>query len=341
MKIKFTKFYKTSVLLFFAALALVFTITQVQASEITMIVSNDTNNKGLKGQTFDFLVEEVRKRLGDRIDVQMFHAGTLFDQQSQIQGLQLGEAHIISPTTGIYSSVTPKVGALNLPFMLSDPEKINVAVKDPIVRGSFMPEMNSKNIEIVAVWMNGPRVFGYKGDKPILLPEEAKGVKIRVQSAPIFVKTWTIVGANAVGVSWSEVPTALQQGVIDAAEPTPNAWRGSGNYQMIDHLTMTNHQYSFYLVGANKQWWDGLPADVKTEVQAALDAATDWNIKKAMSINEEATKFIAESGVKIHQLNDEQRAAWAKAMKPVWDELGNKLVGEEVIARMKEIAGVK
>ncbi len=270
----------------------------------------------------------------------MHHSGTLFDQQSQIQGLQLGGTHIISPTAGIYSTVEPKVAALQLPFMLNTPEKIQAAVADPVIRDAIMPGLNNQNIEIVAVWMNGPRDLGYKGQDPILLPQDAEGLKVRVQSAPIFVKTWEAVGANPVGINWSEAPTALQQGVIDAGEVTPNSWRGSSTYQFVDHITMTDHQYSFYLVGANKQWWDSMPDDVKSEVQAALADATTWNMAKNTEINGSAAEYIAGEGVGVHYLNDEQRAAWAEAMKPVWDELGTELVGEEVMVRLKEIAGV-
>lgn len=313
----------------------------VAAAPVKMIMSNDNNNKGLKGQTFDFLVAELDRRLGDKIDVEMYHSGTLFDQQSQIQGLQLGGTHVISPTAGIYSAVTPKVAALQLPFMLDTPAKIQAAVADPVVRDAIFPELNARNIEIIAVWMNGPRDLGYRGQDPILLPTDAEGLKVRVQSAPVFVKTWETIGANPVGINWSEAPTALQQGVIDAGEVTPNSWRGSSTYQFVDHITKTDHQYSFYLVGANKMWWDGLPADAKTEIEAALEAATAWNMENAISINDDAMDYIAGEGVQVHALNDEQRAAWAAAMKPVWDELGTGLVGEEVMVRLKDIAGVK
>ena len=322
------------------ALAMVLSAS-VASAQVKMIMSNDNNNKGLKGQTFDFLVGELEQRLGDKIDVEMHHGGTLFDQQSQIQGLQLGSVHVISPTAGIYSAATPKVAALQLPFMLNTPEKIQTAVADPVVREAIMPDLNGQNIEIIAVWMNGPRDLGYKGQDPILLPGDAEGLKVRVQSAPIFVNTWEAVNANPVGINWSEAPTALQQGVIDAGEVTPNSWRGSSTYQFVDHITMTDHQYSFYLVGANKQWWDEMPDDVKTEVQAALDAATAWNMENAITINDDAMKFIEGEGVGVHYLTDEQRAVWVEAMKPVWAELGDGLVGEEVMARLKEIADVE
>jgi C4-dicarboxylate-binding protein DctP len=144
-----------------------------------------------------------------------------------------------------------------------------------------------------------------------------------------------------VGINWSEAPTALQQGVIDAAEVTPNSWRASSTYQFIDQITLTDHQYSFYLVGANKQWWDDMPEDVRSGFEAALQAATHWNVAEALKINQGDLEFIASTGKKVNKLDDAQRAGWAAAMSPVWKELGTVLVGEDVMTRLKQIAGVK
>jgi len=230
------------------------------------------------------------------------------------------------------------MGALLLPFLLSTPEAIDAAMKDKLVQSIFMPDLTSKNIVPIAVWMNGPRNFGHKGREAALTPDKWKGMKIRVQPAPIFVKTMQAIGANVIGMSWSEVPTALQQGVIDAAEPTPNAWKGAGIYKLVDHIILNKYVTSFYIVGANKQWWDGMPADVKTGVQAALDATTKWNWANADKINEGANDFMRNAGTNIHTLTAAQKKLWQDAVKPVWKELGEDLVGAKVMNRLKEIS---
>jgi C4-dicarboxylate-binding protein DctP len=303
-----------------------------------IILSNDTQQKSLKGQTFEVLKQELEKRLGNKVSVRLHQSGTLFDQKTQIQGLQLGSAHIISPTAGIYSPVAPKIGVLLLPFLLSSPQAIDAAMKDPVVRKAFVPDLEAKNITPVAVWMNGPRDFGHKGREPALTPDQWKGKKIRVQSAPVFIKTMEAIGANVIAMSWSEVPSALQQGVIDAAEPTPNAWRAAGIYKVVDHIILNDYVYSFYVVGANKQWWQGLSADVRKGVEEALDAASKWNWENADKMNAAALKTIEASNTKVHRLNDAQKKAWQKAVAPVWKTLGDDVVGPEVMARLKKIA---
>jgi C4-dicarboxylate-binding protein DctP len=308
------------------------------ASALDVIISNDNNGVGVKGKTFDLLAEEIKKRLPDA-DIEVHHSGALFDQKTQIQGLQLGSAHIISPTSGIYAPHAPGVSALTLPFLLSSPEQIVEAMNDEVVRSAFVPDLEKKNIVPVAVWMNGPRELSYKGSKPILTPADMAGVKIRVQSVPSDIAAMKAAGANAVAMSWSEVPTSLQQGVIDAVEPTPNALAGAGLIEIIDQVTKFGYQYSFYIVGVNKQWWDGMSDDERTAVQEALEVATAWNFENAAAENIKGYEAVVAAGKTVNDLTEDQRAQWVEAMKPVWEEFGTDVVGEEVMDRLQEIAG--
>lgn len=320
--------------------AAAFAFVAPAAAQTNVVMSNDNNALGVKGQTFELLKKEIEKRLGSDVSVDLSHSGTLFDQTTQIQGLQLGSVDIIAPTSGIFAPVAPAVNALALPFIFSSPEQIDEALKDPVVRGAFVPKLEAKNIEPIAIWINGPRDFSYRGSKPILTPEDMKGVKIRVQSVPADIDTMKQFGANVVSMSWSEVPTAMQQGIIDAVEPTPNALVGAGLQETIDQMTAIGYEYSFYIVAANKQWWDGLSDDVRSKVQEALDVATKWNWENTAKENEAAYEKVKSLGKKVNEITPDQRKAWQKAVQPVWAKYGTDLVGADVMKRMKEIGQV-
>lgn len=320
-----------------AATGLALSAATAQA-QVKIVLSNDNNAVGVKGQTFELLKKEIEKNLGDKVKVELHHSGTMFDQKTQIQGLQLGSVNIIAPTQGIYAPLTPKINVLALPFLLASPKAVEAAIQDPLVRQAVLDELEKKSITPIAIWINGPRDFSYRGQKPILLPTDMKGVKIRVQSVPADIKTMKVLGANVSSMSWSEVPTALQQGVIDAVEPTPNALVGAGLHEMIDQVSAINYQYSFYIVSANKRWWDGLPADVRAGLQEALKVSTAWNWENTRKENEEAYEKITKLGKKIHTVTADQRAQWAAAVAPVWKEFGEDIVGSDVMKRLKEIA---
>ena len=186
-----------------------------------IVLSNDTSALNLKGQTFEVLQKELQARLGDDTTVELHHSGALLDQKTQIQGLQLGSATFVAPTSGIYSPLANGLNALTLPFLLTSSDMVATAWNDPVVREAFVPELRKKNIEPVAIWLSGQRELSYRGSKPILLPEDMNGVKIRVQSVPSDIAAFKAVGANVISMAWGEVASALQQGVIDAVEPTP------------------------------------------------------------------------------------------------------------------------
>ncbi|MGH6915867.1 MAG: TRAP transporter substrate-binding protein, partial [Geminicoccales bacterium] len=152
------------------------------------------------------------------------------------------------------------------------------------------------------------------------------------------VETMKAFGANPIAMSWSEAPTALQQGVIDAIEPTPNAWVASKIYELVDNITVTDYCFDFYVVGSNKQWWEGLPADVRKGIQGALDAATEWNWENAKKINQKSNETIEAAGVGITELTEEQKKPWIEAVQPIWKRFGEELVGPKAMARLKEIS---
>lgn len=319
------------------ALALALSAGGPAAAQTQIIMSNDTNPPSLKGQTFTYLKGQIEKELGDKVAVELHQSGTLFSQKTQIQGLQLGSAHFISPTAGIYSPLVPETNALLLPFLLDTPEEISAALNDPVVQEEIISKLEAKNIKPVAIWINGPRVIGTRGDREVRVPADMAGVKIRVQAADIFVDSMEAFGANPITMSWGEVPTALQQGVIDAAEPTPNAWVGSKLYELVNQITDNGYVYSFYIVSTNRDWWEGLPDDVRAGLETALDAATEWNWTNGARVNQEAYDKIRESGVKIVEITDEERAQWIEAVRPVWQKLGTELAGERVMNRLEEI----
>lgn len=322
-----------------AALVLVL-FSAVQAQQIRIIANNDIEENSIKGRAFNHFAELVEERLGDRIDVTVHHGGTLYSQTDQISAMQLQAIHFISPTVGVYTGDFPKLNVLVLPYLLQGPEAIQAALDDPQIGGALLSEMEKQNIQPLTAWLNGPRDVGTSG-KPILTLEDLKGVRIRVPPGDNYVKTFEALGANVTSIAWGEVPTALQQGIIDAVEPVPHAWVSSGMYELADQITLTEHIWDFYIVSTNKAWWDGLPSDVREELTDILAEVTQQNWANTLSANAEALDHMREAGATIHELTPEEKARWREAVRPVWDELGVPLVGEDVMRRLEEIGAAR
>ncbi|MBM9593885.1 TRAP transporter substrate-binding protein [Roseitranquillus sediminis] len=308
------------------------TAAQTQATAI-----NDIQQDTVKGRTWDRFVELVEEKLGDGMDIRVSHGEALYDQKTIVQALQLGAVQFISPVVGVYSGTFPKLSVFVLPYLMPSPEAIRAVMDDPELGGALLDEMRAQGIEPLAIWLNGPRDIGRTGSTPILEPGDMQGVKIRVPPGRNYVEAFELLDANVTTMSWGEVPTALRQGVIDAVEPVPHAWLASSMYETAQQITKTEYIWDFYIVATNKPWWDGLDAETRDALSAAMDEATAWNWENTNAENAAALEEMAAAGATIHDLTPEQRGAWAEAMRPLWDDLGRELVGDGPMDRIIEI----
>jgi C4-dicarboxylate-binding protein DctP len=316
--------------------SLVVSGSAVQAQQLRIIANNDIEENSIKGRAFNLFAQLVEERLGDRAQVTVHHGGTLYKQDDQISALQLQALHVIAPTVGVYTGDFPKLNVLVLPYLLRSPEAIQAALDDPDIGQDLLAEMANANLQPLAAWLNGPRAVGTRG-KPILTLEDLRGQRIRVPPGDNYVKTFEALGANVSTIAWGEVPTALQQGIIDAVEPVPHAWVSSGMYELADQITLTDHIWDFYIVSTNKTWWDRLPADVRAELSDIIEEVTLANWSETIAENQAALEHMANNGATIHELSPEEMERWREAVHPVWENLGVPLVGEEVMQRLEDI----
>lgn len=305
---------------------------QVKATAI-----NDIQQNTGKGKSFDLFKKLVEARDPGQIKLTVNHGEALYTQNTQIQALQLGAIQFIAPVVGVYSGTFPKLSVLVLPYLMPTPDAIKAVMDDPQVGGALFDDMRKKGIEPLAIWLNGPRDIGRTGSKPVLVPKDVEGLKIRVPAGRNYVDAFKLLGANVTTMAWGDVPTALRQGVIDAVEPTPSAWYASHMYETATQITRTGYIWDFYIVATNKAWWDGLKPAVRDNFKAAMAEATAWNWKNTGEEIQDALKKMKDAGAHIYDLTPQQRTLWVDAMKPLWNTLGIELVGKDVMARILEI----
>ncbi len=168
-------------------------------------------------------------------------------------------------------------------------------------------------------------------NKPLLMPQDAKGLKFRIQSSDVLQAQFEALGAVPQKLAFAEVYQALQVGTVDGQENTWSNIYSQKFYEAQKHFTESNHGALDYMVVTNTDWWNGLAADIKEGLTKAMAAATKVNNDTANELNEDAKAKIKAAGTsEIHQLTAEQKKAWREAMKPVWakfeDAIGKDLI---------------
>ena len=298
------------------------------------VVANDTP-KGKGALKFKELAE---KYTNGRVKVEVYPNSTLYKDKEELDALNSGSVQMLAPSTAKFRPIgVPEFEALDLPFVFNGQEGYNKVVKGPIGKG-LLKKLEAKGITGLAYWDNGFHMVS--ANKPLLMPADFQGLKIRISGSKIADLYFRKLGALPQILAFSEVYQALQTGVVDGCENTPSNYFTQKFYEVQKHITNSQHAHLQYALITNTKFWNGLPADVRGQLDKAVDESTEYCNSIAKSENVDALEKIKASGkTTLHTLTPEQRAAWVKALKPVYKEAEGR-VGKQIVDDLLKSAGI-
>jgi C4-dicarboxylate-binding protein DctP len=164
-------------------------------------------------------------------------------------------------------------------------------------------------------------------------------MKMRIQSSKVLDAQFRALGANPQVMAFSEVYQALQTGVVDGTENTPSNVYTQKMHEVQSNLTVSRHGYIGYAVIVNKKFWDGLPADVRTQLEGAMKEASKYTNDIAEQENQKALESIKKAGkTNVYMLTDAEKAEWRKALLPVRKDMESRIGKATIDAVNKEAA---
>ena len=297
------------------------------------VVALDTP-KGKGAERFKQLAEERTK---GRVKIEVFPNSQLFKDGEEMEALQLGSVQMLAPSVSKFGPLGVKeYEAFDIPYIFPDKAVLARVTEGPI-GASLFRKLEPKGIVGLAYWDNGFKVM--TANKPLRNPLDAKGLKLRIQSSKVLDAQMRALGAIPQVMAFSEVYQALQTGVVDGFENTPSNVYSQKTHEVQKFLTVTNHGYIGYAVIANKKFWDGLPADVRTALEGAMRDATVYANSIAQKENDEALEKMKASGkIEIVNLTKQEAEAWRNALRPVQKEMTVRVGAELIDAIQKEAA---
>jgi C4-dicarboxylate-binding protein DctP len=289
------------------------------------VVAVDTP-KGKGAERFKQLAEERTK---GRVKVEVYPNSSLFKDGEEMEALQLGSVQMLAPSLAKFGPLGAReFEVFDLPFMFDNYADLHKVTDGPVGAG-LRKKLEPKGIIGLAYWDNGLKVMS--ANKPLRMPEDMKGLKMRIQSSKVLSDQMKAVGALPQVMAFSEVYQAMQTGVVDGSENTPSNMLTQKHHEVQKYAALTNHGYIGYAVIVNKKFWDGLPADVRAALEGAMKDATAYANDIARKENEAALEGIRKSGrSEVITLTDAQKSAWKKAMLPVHKENESR-VGKDTI----------
>ena len=282
-----------------------------------------------KGQAADRFKEVVEERLAGRVAVEVYPSGQLMSDDDSLDALAFGEVQMIAVSLSKLDRLTHKFQVFDLPFLFPDLQTVErFQASDAGL--SLLDSMAEKGLLGLSFWHNGMKQFG--GPVPMRLPAAAQGLKFRVMESDVLQAQVLQIGGNPQKMAFGEVYQALQTGAVDAQENTWSNIYSSTFYEVQDYLMETNHGYIGYLVAVNPGFWNSLPEDIRTELNAIVQEVSAWANDQSVIINQDGRRQIIESGQsEVLTLTADELAEWETAMRPVWEQFeGN--IGKDFIA---------
>jgi len=299
------------------------------------VVANDTP-KGKGALKFKELAE---KYTNGKVRVEVYPNSSLYKDKEEIEALQLGSVQMLAPSTAKFAPLGAKeFEALDLPWLFKDEETYSRAMKGPVGKWLFQ-KLEPRGISGLAYWDNGFHMTS--ANRPLLKPADFQGLKIRISGSKIADRYFRDVGSIPQIMAFSEVYQALQTGVVDGCENTASNYLTQKFFEVQKDITVSYHAHLQYAVIVNSKFWNGLPADVRSQLEKAMDEATDYTNSIAVQENEDAHAEIKKTGkTTLHYLNDDQRKAWQVAMRPTYAWAKGR-VGQEVLDLLAKALDIK
>src|SRR5215470_14619140 len=276
------------------------------------VVTDDTP-KGKGALKFKELAEARTK---GRVKVEVYPNSQLYKDREELEALQLGAVQMLAPSVSKFGPLgVRKFEVFDMPYMFPTEASMEKVVDGPVGSGLFKL-LEPKGITGLAYWFNGFKEF--TANKPLKTLDDFKGLKIRIQSSKVIEGEIKALGAIPQVMAFSEVYTALQQGVVDGEENTPSNKYTQKMHEVQKHMTMSDHGVVMYAVVVNKKFWDGLPADIRKSLNEAMAESTKYVWKIAKQENDDAVaKIKAAKTTEIYVLPPAEKAVWRKAMLPL------------------------
>ena len=299
------------------------------------VVATDTP-KGQAAERFKMLAE---KATGGRVKVEVYPNSQLYKDKEELEALQLGAVQMLAPSLAKFGPLGVKeFEVFDLPYLFANKQALYNVTEGPVGKG-LLHKLDAKGIVGLAYWDNGFKVMS--ANKPLRMPADFRGLKMRIQASKVLDAQMRALGANPQVLAFSEVYQALQTGVVDGTENPPSNMYTQKMHEVQKHVTVSNHGYLGYAVIVNKKFWDGLPADIRTTLEGAMKDTTKYANEIAMKENTDSLEAVRKSGrTTILALAPAEKAAWKKALVAVHRENESR-IGKDVIESVYKETGFK
>jgi C4-dicarboxylate-binding protein DctP len=282
-----------------------------------------------KGLAANYFKQYVEKASNGQMKVEVFPNSTLYGDREEIEALKMNAVQIIAPSFSKFTGFVPQFQLFDLPFLFDNEQQLHKFLDGP--NGQKMLSLvEPKGMVGLAYWDNGFKDLS-NNKREIRKPEDAAGLKFRIMSSKVLEAQFKALGANPQVLPFSEVYSALQQGVVDGAENPVSNFYTQKMHEVQKYYTVSGHGYLGYLVVTNKIFWNSLTPEQRKIITDGIREATKKEREWAAKLDDEYFEKIKSYGkIKIYTLTPEEKKIWKTKLMSIYPQFYS-VIGKEYI----------
>jgi tripartite ATP-independent transporter DctP family solute receptor len=291
-----------------------------------------------QGQGAQKFADLLAESSGGKIKVRLFPGGTLGGDVQTVSALQGGTLDITVLNSGILAAQAPDFAMLDFPFLFNNVDEAHAVIDGPVGQ-KLAAQLDSKGLVGLGYWDLGFRNLT-NNKHPVTKLEDMQGLKIRVIQSPIYLETFSALGANPVPMAFPEVYTGLDQGTIDGQENPFTVIEGSKFYEVQKYLSITGHIFNPQSLIMSQKTWNRLNDDEKALIRAAATKAQQYQREITAAGMDKAQDNI-KAHMTINDISPAEKDRFRQRVQPVIDKFSATLDAGLVKMMYDEIARVR
>lgn len=281
------------------------------------------------------MADAVKERTGGALDIEIYADSLLGKESEMYEQLYMGTIDMALETIAFQSTTHPELTIEDLPYMFAEREDGYAALD-----GAYGAKLDEIIASDGAIRNLGYMELGYRhmtnNVRPINVPEDMKGIKFRTTTSDLRLAVFETLGAQPIAMSFSEVFTGLQQNVIDGQESPLSTIDSSSFYEVQKYLSLTGHFWTNECLLINESLWQSLTADEQKILAEEVEACEKRIREKNVTADEELIEKMKEKGMEVNEVD---KAAFVKALEPLYDEWEDKVIGAELMDIYRQYSG--
>jgi tripartite ATP-independent transporter DctP family solute receptor len=278
-----------------------------------------------------YMAQRLWEKSAGTVELQIFPNGQLGSETECIEQLQRGALAMTKTSAAPMESFVPEMAIFGIPYVFRDNEHCWRVLESEIGK-RLLAAGQSVGLHGLCYYDAGSRSF-YTIDRPILAPDDLRGLKIRVQQSKTAMDMVEALGGSPTPIPWGELYTALQQRMVDGAENNPPSFHSNRHFEVCKHLSLDEHTIVPDILVVSQRIWENLPPHVRVWVQQAADESSVYQRQLWQESTEEALTAVQDQGVTIHRPD---RRPFAERVRPMHESYAGTPVGE-LLVRIQEM----